>query len=561
MATKRAAIYARSSNIDRKEDLIPAQIEECEQYCGQRGYVIVWKAGDEITGKKRERPRLDEVYDLAEAKKIDVVVVREVDRMVRSVGTLSAIEEILGGYGVPIEYVRGQYADTPEGRAHKNMAATFAQYEAEKIAERLRRGRIRKLNRGQWMGSGRAPFGYVKRGKREDARLEIDPTEAEVVKRIFNLYVHELKTTGEICAMLEADGIKTKLSKSHWRNWNISYMLGYTGYVGVFSFNGIDVHLPHLRIISDELFSMAQKRREDMRSLAKSRVKRHVYELTGRFECWCSSKMIGHSGEAIRPAYRCFDGITARGRPAKHNCANRLRIRADRIEAFIWNWLVSLVAEKDNLKKVIEDIAGRREKDIEPKRRRLAALDKAIAKLDARAARAMLLVDDEDIDDDDWKADVKIKLKALADEKTRLKSDRDRLEREIQQQTWIMEVTPDDIVNELDQIGISNDPYARRRAYARYDVRLKLGQDDLGITLELSCILSPKPVTIGGEALLGDHENIETTVEVVNMINEDLTLSREVMAVKRPKPGRGGGPVFISDPRRSSTTQQPDICV
>lgn len=53
-----------------------------------------------------------------------------------------------------------------------------------------------------------APFGYVK-STRERGKLEVDPAAAEIVRRIFTLFL-EGRETVEVARILNCDGVPTK---------------------------------------------------------------------------------------------------------------------------------------------------------------------------------------------------------------------------------------------------------------------------------------------------------------------------------------------------------------
>ncbi len=87
----------------------------------------------------------------------DVLVVREIDRFARRLAKQLLVEEEFNRAGVTIEYVVGDYPDTPEGNLMKHVKATIAEYEREKINERMTRGRHQKVKSASVLVSGRPP--------------------------------------------------------------------------------------------------------------------------------------------------------------------------------------------------------------------------------------------------------------------------------------------------------------------------------------------------------------------------------------------------------------------
>ena len=128
---------------------------------------------------------------MAHAGELDVLVVREVDRLSRSLAKQLIVEEELKRCDVQIDYVLGDYPDTPEGRLNKHIRATIAEYEREKINERMKRGRLLKVKAGSTMFNGNPPYGY-REVQDDDGNWElvIVPEQGQIVELIFTWYVH-----------------------------------------------------------------------------------------------------------------------------------------------------------------------------------------------------------------------------------------------------------------------------------------------------------------------------------------------------------------------------------
>src|ERR1051325_10845654 len=156
----RAVTYARVSSDDRSKGgrNLSGQLEMCRDYCDKRGYSIIAELAEDdrgASGASFELEKLNVVLEMARHRQFDVLVVRELDRLSRNLAKQLIIEEELKNCGVRIEYVLGEYDDTPEGGLMKNIRATVAEYERLKIAERNTRGRIRKVKTGSVMTHGK----------------------------------------------------------------------------------------------------------------------------------------------------------------------------------------------------------------------------------------------------------------------------------------------------------------------------------------------------------------------------------------------------------------------
>ena len=108
--TKRAVLYARVSSDDRGTDgrNIAGQLDMCREYAQERGYQIVAELHEDdqgASGAILELPQLNQVRDLARAKAFDVLVVRELDRLSRSLPKQLLLEGQFKHQGIKIDYV------------------------------------------------------------------------------------------------------------------------------------------------------------------------------------------------------------------------------------------------------------------------------------------------------------------------------------------------------------------------------------------------------------------------------------------------------------------------
>ena len=162
---KLAVLYARVSGDDRhKEDRnLLGQLQMCREFAREQGYQIVAELHEDdrgASGAAFELPQLNLVRDMAQRGEFNVLVVREIDRLSRSLAKQLFVEEELKRNGVQIVYVIGEYADTPEGSLNKNIRASIAEYERLKISERMVRGRELKVKAGSVLVYSHPPLGY-----------------------------------------------------------------------------------------------------------------------------------------------------------------------------------------------------------------------------------------------------------------------------------------------------------------------------------------------------------------------------------------------------------------
>ena len=137
--------------------------------------------------------------------KVDLVVVYKVDRLTRSLMDFSKIIETFDARDVSFVSVTQQFNTANSmGRLTLNVLLSFAQFEREVTAERIRDKIAASKKKGMWMG-GPLPLGYDVK----DRKLLINEKEAKTVRQIFRLYA-ELGTVRRVKEELDRLGIVTK---------------------------------------------------------------------------------------------------------------------------------------------------------------------------------------------------------------------------------------------------------------------------------------------------------------------------------------------------------------
>jgi site-specific DNA recombinase len=191
--SKRCAIYTRKSSeegLEQDFNSLHAQREACEAYIASQrheGWALVPTHYDDggYSGGSMERPGLAALMADVEAGRIDIVVVYKVDRLTRSLADFAKIVERFDARGISFVSVTQAFNTTSSmGRLTLNVLLSFAQFEREVTAERIRDKIAASKRKGLWMG-GHVPLGY----RVENRKLVIDQLEAEQVRTIFDLYL------------------------------------------------------------------------------------------------------------------------------------------------------------------------------------------------------------------------------------------------------------------------------------------------------------------------------------------------------------------------------------
>lgn len=103
------------------------------------------------SGTKSNRMERSKIIDLAQARKIEAVLVTELSRWGRSTQDLPDTLNKLSGWKVSVVAMSGLTfeLDTPHGRMMATMLAGIAQFEQELISERVKTGLATARARGK----------------------------------------------------------------------------------------------------------------------------------------------------------------------------------------------------------------------------------------------------------------------------------------------------------------------------------------------------------------------------------------------------------------------------
>lgn len=335
---KRCAIYTRKSHEDGLEqdfNSLDAQRESAEAYIQSQkanGWRCLPDRYDDggFSGGNTNRPALQKLMADIKAGKIDIVVVYKIDRLSRSICDFADLSKDFEKYGVSFVSVTQEInTTTSSGRMMLNILMTFAQYEREVIAERIRDKMSASRKKGKWVG-GSVAMGY----KAENKNLIIEPAEAEVVKQIFSrfletgsprLIVEELNEAGNF----RRDG----------KQWNLSHIyriLSNRVYIGEVEYKGEIYPGEQEPIIDREIWDDTQVRLQENDPLKHLRCKKQetVAVLKGVLRC-------GHCGCAMGPTYTkrkyrkyLYYLCIADSKRAKHTCPVG-RVAASEIEEIV----------------------------------------------------------------------------------------------------------------------------------------------------------------------------------------------------------------------------------
>ncbi len=148
---QKIAIYCRVSTTDQS---CSRQERDLLAYAQKAGYSVigVWK--ETGSGTKNNRTQRKEVMSLAQARKIDGILVTELTRWGRSTIDLITTLQDLAHWGVSVIATTGLQFDltTPQGKLIASVMASLAEFERDLVRERVRSGLAAAKAKGKKLG-------------------------------------------------------------------------------------------------------------------------------------------------------------------------------------------------------------------------------------------------------------------------------------------------------------------------------------------------------------------------------------------------------------------------
>ncbi|TKD51544.1 recombinase family protein [Sphingomonas baiyangensis] len=272
MKPVRCAIYTRKSSdegLEQAFNSLDAQREACAAYVlsqASEGWAALPDIYDDggLSGGTLQRPALQRLLARVDAGEVDIIVVYKVDRLTRSLFDFAKLVERLDAASVSFVSVTQSFNTTTSmGRLTLNMLLSFAQFEREVTAERIRDKIAASKAKGMWMG-GNPPIGYAPDGR----TLKVVEPEAAQVRAVFERYL-QLGNVRQVADALARDRITTPQringkGKAYggcaWSRGQIYKLLSNPIYLGLIEHKGARFKGLHPAIIDADLWEQVQAR-------------------------------------------------------------------------------------------------------------------------------------------------------------------------------------------------------------------------------------------------------------------------------------------------------------
>ena len=226
--TKKVAVYARvSRESEVKHHSIEAQKQYLKEYINQHpfwdfaGYYV----DEGVTGTKLDRPALNRMIDDAKEGKIDIILTKSVSRLGRNTSAVLKLLQELKEMDVTVVFDTEHISTAdPEGMFYLQSQCIMAEATSKQNSDYQKWAIRNRFKEG--IPSYFRIYGY----KMIDHQLYIVPEEAEVIKRIFDMYLSGMGHES-IARQLTNEGIPSP-ENNRWRRLAVFRILTNERYTG-----------------------------------------------------------------------------------------------------------------------------------------------------------------------------------------------------------------------------------------------------------------------------------------------------------------------------------------
>ncbi len=309
-----------------------------------------------------DRPGLQRLLADIDAGRIDQIVVYKIDRLTRSLADFAKLVERLDLAEASFVSVTQSFnTATSMGRLTLNMLLSFAQFEREVTAERIRDKIAASKRKGLWMG-GNVPLGYEADGR----TLKIDADEAPTVKVLYDLYLEHglirvvkeraedlgLRSRRRVCGAGRVSG-GTPFDRGH-----IHHLLSNPIYAGRIRHKGQVYAGQHPAIIDPDVWDQVQQMLED--GAAKSRGTKQKARRSP-----LAGKLFDETGDRLTPSHSRKNGKRLRYyishrlvKDRSQKYPDAWRLPAEQVEGLISGLIRTHLRHPDAATRLIRDLSA-----------------------------------------------------------------------------------------------------------------------------------------------------------------------------------------------------------
>jgi site-specific DNA recombinase len=375
---KSIALYCRVSTDEQAREgvSLDEQQERLKAYCRAMGWSEepLLFIDDGYSAKNLDRPELNHLLKEVKKGTISKVLVTKLDRLSRRLLDLLKLIDMFQEHNVSFISISESFdTNTPSGRLTLQVLGAVAEFERERIRERVFENMLHAARQGKWLTQ--SPYGY----RLQNKELVIYEPEAQIVRNVYDWYLNKGLGYYAIAKKLNEEGIPSR-QKKEWSIRAIKRMLTNPVYKGTLVWNRMDsskskrvkkddadwVVLEDAcpAIIDQATWEQVQKRVNKKQMAPRAQTSPHL--LGGLLKCGrCGSGMsIGWSGSAKNRyrVYRCSANKN------KGTCTSK-QYRADDVESWFKHGLLKLADSINSqmIPHLIQKAAENEESTIEQK--------------------------------------------------------------------------------------------------------------------------------------------------------------------------------------------------
>lgn len=367
-----AAIYARFSSDNQREESIDAQLRACREYADRNHIKVVGEYIDRAKSATTSENRSGFLAMIGDADRFDFVLVHKLDRFARNRSDSIGYRMELKRHNTTlISVIENLDEDNPESIILESVLEGMNEYYSRNLAREVRKGLNENALKCQHNG-GKPPLGY--KVDPQTKLLEIDNEEALAVRLIFQS-VLDGKGYSHIIKQLNENGMKTKLGKPFGKN-SLHDILRNEKYCGVYVYNRAQAKTENKRnnhkskpaediiriengipaIISKETFERVQEILNRRVNKTPTSAAKEVYLLSGKIYCgecgavYCGNRHNCGRSKTTMVTYRCNNRTTK----TNITCKNK-EVNKKYIEAFVLKVLSDIIFDDKYVPNIIKD--------------------------------------------------------------------------------------------------------------------------------------------------------------------------------------------------------------
>ena len=357
----RAAVYARFSSDNQRDESIDAQLRAIREYATKNNVVIVEEYIDRARSATTDnRPEFLRMIKEASQHTFDVVLVHKLDRFARNRRDSIGYRMELKRHGVSLISIL-EYLDdgSPESVILESVLEAMAEYYSLNLAREVNKGMKENALKGLHTG-GLPPLGYDVDS--DTRKLIINESEAAIVRLVFERVIEGVGYR-RIMEELNNKGYKSKVGNEFSGN-SLNSILSNEKYIGTYVFNKLSskdvdgkrnshkfkdeseiIRIENAihPIIEKEKFELVQQKMQGRKHMFSNRTI-EAYLLTGKIFCGsCGGAYVGSRRNSGRDKHQLVTyGCNIRYRKKSVCCANK-EIRREYIEGYVLEKLSELV--------------------------------------------------------------------------------------------------------------------------------------------------------------------------------------------------------------------------